>query len=150
MRDLDGGGCMAEMRYLRVVPLAVIAVLGISASASGDSAPHLAATVQKATAHKPYPRAGALTTVAFTVGEPGAPSGSGVSSGSAFDVQLVPNTGVPTTMTPAAGQNGRYHATIRWAGGRIRRIRIGGFLNAVPSIPQGGFWLPVKVLRKNF
>lgn len=141
---------MEEMRYFSVVACAVIAVLAVSVPASAASPPRLTATVQKATAHKPYPRAGALITIVFTVGEPGAMPGSGVPTGSAFEVQLVPNTGVPTTLTPAAGENGRYHATVRWAGGPIRRIRIGAFLNAVPSIPQGGFWLPVKVLKKNF
>jgi hypothetical protein len=141
---------MGQMRFSGLVFLALAAVLAGSASASTVSSPRLVATVKTATAHTPYPRAGALITVVFTVGEPNQSPGSGVPSGSVFDVQLTRRTGLPTTLIPATGQNGRYHAAIRWPGGRIRRIRIGGFLNAVPSTAQGGFWLPVTVLKKNF
>jgi hypothetical protein len=131
--------------------LVALAAVGLPATAaSSGSSPRLVATVVNAVAHKPYPRAGALITVSFTVGEPNQPAGSGVPSGSVFDVQLIPKKALPRLMTPAIGSAGHYRATIRWSGGRIGRIRIGGFLNAVPSTAQGGFWLPVTVLKKNF
>jgi hypothetical protein len=138
------------MRNSVLILMALAAVGAPAATASRASSPRLVATVVKAVAHKPYPRAGALITVSFTVGEPNEPAGSGVPSGSVFDVQLIRKNARPTSMTPAIGSGGHYRATIRWSGGRIGRIRIGGFLNAVPSTAQGGFWLPVTVLKKNF
>jgi hypothetical protein len=138
------------MRNSVLILMALAAVGAPAAAASRASSPRLVATVVKAVAHKPYPRAGALITVSFTVGEPNEPAGSGVPSGSVFDVQLIRKNARPTSMTPAIGSGGHYRATIRWSGGRIGRIRIGGFLNAVPSTAQGGFWLPVTVLKKNF
>jgi hypothetical protein len=125
------------------------AVLTTSASASTASAPRLVARVT-AVAHKPYPRAGALIALSFTVGEPGQPPGSGVPQGSVFEVQLTRKTGLPTNLTTATGTKGQYHATIRWSGGQVRAIRVGGFLNATPSTAQSGFWLPVTVVKKNF
>jgi hypothetical protein len=138
------------MRNPVLTVVALAAVVVPAASASAASSPQLVATVVNAVAHKPYPRAGAIITVSFTVGEPNEPVGSGVPSGSVFDVQLIRKNSRPLSMTPAIGSNGRYRATIRWSGGSIGRIRIGGFLNATPSTAQGGFWLPVKVLKKNF
>jgi hypothetical protein len=138
------------MRNSVLILMALAAVGAPAAAASRASSPRLVATVVKAVAHKPYPRAGALITVSFTVGEPNEPAGSGVPPGSVFDVQLIRKNARPTSMTPAIGSGGHYRATIRWSGGRIGRIRIGGFLNAVPSTAQGGFWLPVTVLKKNF
>jgi hypothetical protein len=138
------------MRNPALILAALAAVGAPGAAASTASSPRLVATVVNAVAHKPYPRAGALITVSFTVGEPNEPAGSGIPSGSVFDVQLIRKNTRPTTMTPAIGSNGHYRATIRWSGGRIGRIRIGGFLNATPSTAQGGFWLPVTVLKKNF
>jgi hypothetical protein len=138
------------MRNSVLILMALAAVGAPAATASRASSPRLVATVVKAVAHKPYPRAGALITVSFTVGEPNESAGSGVPSGSVFDVQLIRKNARPTSMTPAIGSGGHYRATIRWSGGRIGRIRIGGFLNAVPSTAQGGFWLPVTVLKKNF
>lgn len=138
------------MRHSILLPLAVVALLATTATAADASAPRLAATVTQAIAHKPYPRAGALITVAFTVGEPNQPPGSGVPSGSAFEVQLTRSTGTPTPLVGAGGQNGRYRATIRWPGGRIRSIRVLAFLNASPTAAPTGFWLPVTVLKKNF
>jgi hypothetical protein len=137
------------MRNPALILAALAAVGAPGAAASTASSPRLVATVVNAVAHKPYPRAGALITVSFTVGEPNEPAGSGIPSGSVFDVQLIRKNARPTTMTPAIGSNGHYRATIRWSGGRIGRIRIGGFLNATPSTAQGGFWLPVTVLKKN-
>jgi hypothetical protein len=133
-----------------LIVIAFSTLLVPAAPASPASAPHLVATVVKAVAHKPYPRAGALITVAFTVGEPNEPAGSGVPAGSVFDVQLTKRAGLATPLATATGEGGHFRATIRWSGGRIRAIRIGGFLNAVPSTAQGGFWLPVTVLKKNF
>jgi hypothetical protein len=134
-----------------VLILAALAAVGApAAAASSASSPLLVATVVNAVAHKPYPAAGAIITVSFTVGEPNEPVGSGVPPGSAFDVELLRKKGLPTFMTEATGSDGHYRATIRWSGGTIGTIRIGGFLNAVPSTAQGGFWLPVTVLKKNF
>lgn len=141
---------MGEVRGSILVSVMLASLLAAPAHASSASSPRLVATVQNAIAHKPYPRAGALITVVFTVGEPGQPPGSGVPSGSVFDVQLTRRNGLPTHLMTATGENGQYRVTIRWSGGLIGRIRIGGFLNAVPSTAQGGFWLPVTVLRKNF
>lgn len=139
------------MRNSVLIPVTLAAFVAPAAAASTASSPQLVATVVNAVAHKPYPRAGAIITVSFTVGEPNEPAGSGVPSGSVFNVQLIRKKGpLPTSMTPATGSGGHYRATIRWSGGRIGRIRIGGFLNAVPSTAQGGFWLPVTVLKKNF
>jgi hypothetical protein len=138
------------MRSSVVILVTLAAVAGPAATASSASSPQLVATVVNAVAHKPYPRAGAIITVSFTVGEPHEPVGSGVPSGSVFNVQLTKKVGPPLFMTAAIGSGGRYRATIRWSGGRIGRIRIGGFLNATPSTAQGGFWLPVTVLKKNF
>lgn len=141
---------MNHMRRLILIAVATAVVLAGSASASNATAPRLVATVQKAVAHKPYPRAGALITIAFTVHEPGGVPDSGVPTGSVFNVELIRRKGLPTGMTAATELNGQYRATIRWSGGLIGRIRIGGFLNGVPSTAQGGFWLPVTVLKKNF
>jgi hypothetical protein len=141
---------MGEMRSSLLVSLTLVAVLAATASASASSSPRLVATVKTAVAHNPYPRAGAVVTVTFTVGEPNKPPGSGVPNGSVFDVQLTRTKGLPTSLTKATRLNGQYHATIRWPGGHILRIKIGGFLNAVPSTAQSGFWLPVTVLKKNF
>jgi hypothetical protein len=138
------------MRNPVLILTALAAVVAPAATASSTSSPRLVATVVNAVAHKPYPRAGALITVSFTVGEPNEPVGSGVPAGSVFDVQLIRKNGLPTAMTSATGSDGHYRATIRWSGGLVGRIRIGGFLNAVPSTAQGGFWLPVTVLKKNF
>ena len=138
------------MRNLLSVLVALGAVVAPGASASSRSSPQLVATVVNAVAHKPYPRAGATITVSFTVAEPNQPVGSGVPSGSVFNVQLIRKKGRPMFMTAAIGSNGRYRATIRWSGGLIGRIRIGGFLNATPSTAQSGFWLPETVLKKNF
>ena len=137
------------MKHTVLIWTVLAAVLATSASASRASAPHLIATVT-AVAHKPYPRAGALITLSFTVSEPSQPVGSGVPAGSVFDVQLTKKKGSPTNLTTAIGDNGHYKATVRWSGGLIRAIRIGGFLNATPSTAQGGFWLPVTVVKKNF
>lgn len=141
---------MGQMRYSTLVPIAASAILAAAATPAGASPPHLAATVTRATAHNPYPRAGALITVAFTVGEPGQPPGSGVPAGSVFEVELTRLHGTPTPLVGAGGENGRYNATIRWPGGRIRSIRILSFLNTTPTTAQGGFWLPVTVLKRNF
>ena len=138
------------MRNSVLVLVALTAVVVPAASSSSTSSPQLLATVVNAVAHKPYPRAGAIIIVSFTVAEPNQPVGSGVPSGSVFDVQLIRKNSRPLSMIPAIGDHGRYRATIRWSGGLIGRIRIGGFLNATPSTAQGGFWLPVKVLKKNF
>jgi hypothetical protein len=133
-----------------LILIALAAVVAPAATASNASSPRLVATVINAVAHKPYPRAGAIITVSFTVGEPNEPVGSAVPPGSVFDVQLIRQGALPRFMTPALGSDGRYRATIRWSGGPIGRIRIGGFLNATPPTAQGGFWLPVTVLKKNF
>jgi hypothetical protein len=138
------------MRNPVLILIAVAAVVAPAAAASSASSSRLVATVINAVAHKPYPRAGALITVSFTVGEPNEPVGSGVPSGSVFDVQLTRKDGLPTHLTTATGSAGHYLASARWSGGLIGRIRIGGFLNTVPSTAQGGFWLPVTVLKKNF
>lgn len=141
---------MSEVRHSLLAFLAFVAVLAATATATGASPPRLAATVTSAVAHKPYPQAGALITVNFTVGEPGGAVGSGVPSGSAFEVELTRLHGTPTPLVGAGGQNGRYRATIRWPGGRIRSIRILAFLNTAPSTGQSGYWLPVTVLKKNY
>jgi len=138
------------MRNPVLILVALAAVGAPAADASSAPSPRLVATVVNAVAHKPYPAAGAIITVSFTVGEPNEPVGSGVPSGSVFDVQLIRRGARPTFMTAATGSDGHYRATIRWSGGTIGKIRIGGFLNAVPSTAQGGFWLPVTVLKKNF
>jgi hypothetical protein len=150
IQDLHGAGSISEMRNSVLILVALAAVVAPAAAASRTSSPQLVATVVNAVAHKPYPRAGAIITVSFTVGEPNKPVGSGVSSGSVFNVQLIRKMGRPMFMTAAIGSDGRYRATTRWSGGLIGRIRIGGFLNATPSTAQGGFWLPVTVLKKNF
>ncbi len=141
---------MSEMRNSVLVLVALAAVVASAAAASTASSPQLVATVVNAVAHKPYPRAGAIITVSFTIGEPNEPVGSGVPSGSVFNVQLIRKKRRPMFMTAAIGDHGRYRARIRWSGGLIGRIRIGGFLNATPSTAQSGFWLPVTVLKKNF
>ena len=138
------------MRNSPLILVALAIVVAPSAWASNTESPRLVATVVNAVAHKPYPRAGAIITVSFTVGEPNEPVGSGVPPGSVFDVQLIRRNGRPMFMSAAVGADGRYRATIRWSGGTIGRIRVGGFLNATPSTAQGGFWLPVTVLKKNF
>jgi hypothetical protein len=150
IRDLDGAGSISKMRNSFLILVALAAVVAPAAAASSVSSPQLVATVVNAVAHKPYPRAGAIITVSFTDGEPNEPVGSGVPSGSVFNVQLIRKGGRPMFMTAALGSGGRYRATIRWSGGPIGRIRIGGFLNATPPTAQGGFWLPVTVLRNNF
>ena len=115
-------------------------------AATKSAPPKLVATVTNKVAHRTY-RAGAVITVKFTVGEPGQPAGTGVPAGSVFQVQLTRKGGAPMRIVPAFGQGGRYKATIRWLGGRLTGINIGGFLNAPTPTAVGGFWLPVRYAK---
>jgi hypothetical protein len=105
-------------------------------------------TLTKPIAHKSY-RAGTLITVTFTVAEPGKAPGTGVPVGSVFQVQLTRNPGPPTKLVPAAVHDGRYSVAVRWPGGRLLRVGVGGFLTGASPTAAGGFWLPVTTASKS-
>lgn len=128
-----------------VMATAALAAPAVAIASKGSPPPRLVATVEHVIGHKPYPRPGSFVTVTFTVGEPGKPPGSGIPPGSVFEVQLTRTTGSPTSslMTVARGRRGHYRVTVRWPGGHVGGVAIGGFLNAMPSPANGDFWLPV-------
>jgi hypothetical protein len=135
-------------RSVKIACFVVAAGLAVPTAAlasKGSPPPRLVATVEHVIGQKRFPRAGSFVTVTFTVGEPGKPPGSGIPRGSVFEVLVTRTTGSPTSMTMATarGRHGRYRATIRWPGGHIGGVEIGGFLNAQPSPANGDFWLPV-------
>jgi hypothetical protein len=85
-----------------------------------------------------------LATVTFTVGEAGTPPGTGIPSGSVFDVSFV-GKDASGPLVKAFGAHGRYRVTLRTPEGGIRNVLIGGFLNTTKGSPaaNGDFWIPI-------
>lgn len=121
--------------------------VGIDTQTRLPRAHYVIAKARVASIYKPAPYALTMARIRFTVGEPGKSPGTGVRGPVTFLVFLISNDqSEPFSYGMATGSHGYYQATIHVPKGGIRRIRIGGFMNASPSQADGGkFWIPVKV-----